>query len=172
VHYEVELGLVIGKVVRDLDELDIGGVMDAIHGYAVCIDMTGRDIQEEAKNKGLPWTIAKGFDTFLPISNPIPKSAIPDPHNAKLYLSVNGETRQSDSTKLMIFRIPRIISDISKVMTLEPGDLVLTGTPKGVGPVQAGDVMEAGVEVDGKDIPEGRIEVGVADRHGYVFRET
>src|ERR1700726_4126280 len=114
--------------------------------------MTARNAQNEAKKKGLPWTIAKGFDTFLPMSNIIPKSAIPDPHSVQLYLTVNGEPRQSDSTELMLFRIPRILSDISKVMTLEKGDVVLTGTPKGVGPVVPGDVMRAGIKVGGKEL--------------------
>jgi acylpyruvate hydrolase len=135
--------------------------------------MTARNAQNEAKKKGLPWTIAKGFDTFLPMSNIIPKSAIPDPHSVQLYLTVNGEPRQSDSTELMLFRIPRILSDISKVMTLEKGDVVLTGTPKGVGPVVPGDVMRAGVLVGGKELEEGRIEVEVKESTStYVFQES
>lgn len=135
--------------------------------------MTARNVQDEAKKKGLPWSIAKGFDTFLPISERIPKSAIPDPHDALLRLSVGDEVRQSDSTGLMLFRIPRQLADISRVMTLEPGDLVLTGTPKGVGQVKPGDIMRAAIEVNGKEIPEGRIEVEVKEREGrYEFKET
>lgn len=135
--------------------------------------MTARNAQNEAKKKGLPWDIAKGFDTFLPISNAIEKSAIPDPHNVELYLTVNNEHRQLDSTELMLFRIPRIISDISKVMTLEEGDIVLTGTPKGVGPVVPGDVMRAGVKVGGKELKEGYIEVAVEEStSSYEFQET
>lgn len=130
-------------------------------------------MQEEAKKKGLPWSIAKGFDTFLPVSNHIPKSKIPDPHNVHLWLSVNGETQQDDNTELMLFRIPRQLSDISRVMGLEKGDIVLTGTPKGVGPVVTGDRMQAGLKVDGKDIPEAAIDVEVADKPGsYEFAET
>jgi len=135
--------------------------------------MTARNAQNEAKKKGLPWDIAKGFDTFLPISNVIEKSAILDPHNVELYLTVNNEHRQLDSTELMLFRIPRIISDISKVMTLEEGDIVLTGTPKGVGPVVPGDVMRAGVRVGGKELKEGYIEVAVEEStSSYEFQET
>ncbi len=135
--------------------------------------MTARNAQNEAKKKGLPWDIAKGFDTFLPLSNIIEKSAIPDPHNVELYLTVNNEPRQLDSTELMLFRIPRIISDISKVMTLEEGDIVLTGTPKGVGPVVPGDVMRAGVKVGGKELREGYIEVAVEEStSSYEFQET
>ena len=147
--------------------------MLTILGYALAIDMTARNAQDEAKKKGLPWSIAKGFDTFLPISNYISKSLIPDPHDVELYLSVNDEIRQSDSTELMLFRIPRQLSDISKVMTLEKGDVVLTGTPKGVGEVKAGDVMRAGIKVGGKELEEGRMRVDVKDRDGpYEFKET
>jgi acylpyruvate hydrolase len=103
-------------------------------------------------------------------------SKIADPHNVKLWLSVNGEDRQRDSSALMLFRIPRLLSDISKVMTLEEGDIVLTGTPKGVGPVVGGDVMRVGLEVEGTEVEEGRIEVRVEDAEqgvgGYEFRET
>lgn len=137
------------------------------------IDMTARNVQNEAKKKGLPWSIAKGFDTFLPVSNIIPKSSIPDPHKVELYLTVNGESKQLDSTDLMLFQIPRILSDISKVMTLEKGDVVLTGTPKGVGSVKPGDVMRAGVRVDGKELEEGKIEVAVEEStSSYEFKET
>jgi acylpyruvate hydrolase len=142
-------------------------------GYALGIDMTARNAQNEAKKKGLPWDIAKGFDTFLPVSEIIPKSAIPDPHNVDLYLTVNGEHRQADSTELMLFRIPRILSDISKVMTLEKGDIVLTGTPKGVGPVVPGDIMRAGLKVGGKELEEAKIEVAVEESTTtYEFKET
>lgn len=146
---------------------------DGEKAYVVAIDMTARNVQDEAKKKGLPWTIAKGFDTFLPISAPIPKSAIPDPHDATLFLSVNGAPRQDDGTDLMLFRIPRQLADISRVMTLEPGDIVLTGTPKGVGEVLTGDVMRAGVRVGGVEVAEGKIEVQVEDKGGlYEFTET
>lgn len=135
--------------------------------------MTARNVQDEAKKKGLPWDIAKGFHTFLPISNPIPKSTIPDPYAAELYLHVNGQVKQQDKIELMLFRIPRILSDISKVMDIEEGDIVLTGTPKGVGPVGTGDVMTAGLRVEGKEVEEARLEVPVVDREGgYEFKET
>ncbi|KAK2758783.1 hypothetical protein FQN54_003475 [Arachnomyces sp. PD_36] len=183
-HYEVELGLVMGKEVRDLDPNDEKGALEAIDSYVLAIDMTARDVQNEAKRKGLPWSIAKGFDTFLPISQRIPKHLIPDPHNAFLRLSIasgaktlaESTTRpvQADSTGLMLYRIPRQLADISRVMTLEKGDVVLTGTPKGVGEVNAGEIMTGKLEVDGKEVEEGRIEVAVEDRvHGrFEFRET
>jgi len=172
-HYEVELGLIMGKQVRDLHPEDTKGAMDAIQGYILAIDMTARNVQDEAKRKGLPWSIAKGFDTFMPISNFIGKHRIPNPQQAHLWLSVNNEIKQSDNTELMLFRIPRQLSDISRVMTLEKGDIVLTGTPKGVGPVKTGDVMKAGLQVDGRDIEEARIEVPIEDKEGlYEFTET
>ncbi|KAI9852418.1 MAG: hypothetical protein M1838_000736 [Thelocarpon superellum] len=172
-HYEVELALIMGRELRDLDERDEQGAIDAIDGYAVGIDMTARNAQDEAKRKGLPWSIAKGFDTFLPLSHYIPKARIPDPHSAHLYLSVNHQMRQSDSTNLMLFRIPRILSEVSKVMALEKGDIVLTGTPKGVGSVATGDVVRAGIKIDGVELDQGRIEVEVHDRGGlYEFHET
>ena len=137
------------------------------------IDMTARNAQNEAKKKGLPWDIAKGFDTFLPLSNVIPKSAIPDPHEVEIFLKVNGETQQDASTNLMLFQIPRLLSDISKVMSLEPGDIVLTGTPAGVGPVVPGDIMTAGLRVDGKELDEAKIEIPVEEStSSYEFSET
>ncbi|CAL8575407.1 hypothetical protein XPA_001332 [Xanthoria parietina] len=172
-HYEVELALIMGKTVRDLDARDEKRAMDAIDGYAVAIDMTARNAQDEAKKKGLPWSIAKGFDTFLPLSNYLPKTAIPDPQNVELWLSVNHEMKQKDSTQLMLFPIPRILAEISQCMTLEQGDVVLTGTPKGVGSVVVGDVMKAGLRVDGKEVEEGRIEVEVQEKGGsYAYKET
>ncbi|KEZ44434.1 Acylpyruvate hydrolase [Scedosporium apiospermum] len=172
-HYEVELGVILNKRLRDFDAADEKSALDAIESYLLAIDMTSRNGQNEAKKKGLPWDIAKGFDTFLPLSRVIPKSAIPDPHNIEIFLKVNGETRQDASTNLMLFQIPRLLSDISKVMTLEPGDIVITGTPAGVGPVVPGDVMRAGLRVDGKELEEAKIEIPVEEStSSYEFSET
>lgn len=133
--------------------------------------MTARNVQDAAKQSGLPWTIAKGFDTFLPLSNPISSASVPDPHNVDLWLSLDGEMKQEDSTGLMLFRIPKILSEISKVMTLEDGDIVLTGTPKGVGPVKAGQRMKAGMRVDGKELEGASIDVHVQDSSSsYEFK--
>ncbi|KAL2416763.1 putative hydrolase C21C3.09c [Exophiala dermatitidis] len=179
VHHEVELGLVIGetlpgKPLKNLSESD-PKILDYIRCYFLGIDLTARNVQDEAKRKGLPWTIAKGFDTFLPISHEIPFDRLPDPHNVLLWLSVNGKMRQRDNTNLMLFQIPRILSDISKVMTLEEGDVILTGTPKGVGPLKGGDVVKCGLEADGLEVVEANIEVEVVDdttEGVYVFKET
>ncbi|KAI5847146.1 hypothetical protein DFP73DRAFT_622560 [Morchella snyderi] len=162
-HYEVELAAVMG---RTADDLAPEHALDAVKGWCVAIDMTARNYQEAAKASGLPWTLCKGFKTFLPVSRFIPKALLPDPQNAELYLSVNGEMRQQDSTALMLFGVPRLLQHVTSVAPLYEDDLVLTGTPKGVGKVVAGDVMRAGIRVDGREIEEGRIEVTVEDRVG------
>jgi acylpyruvate hydrolase len=120
--------------------------MEHIGGYALAIDMTARGIQSEAKNKGLPWTVAKGYDTFCPISRFIEKSELPTPENTTLWLKVDDELRQHGSTSDMIFSIPFLVSHISSIMTLEEGDLILTGTPAGVGPVKPGQRLTAGID--------------------------
>ena len=142
-HHEVELAILIGRRAKTLKEADAG---QAIAGYGVAIDMTLRDVQGELKKKGLPWEVAKGFDTSCPLSDFVPASAVSDPHNLTLRLEVNGQVRQLGSTSLMINRIPEIIAHVSSIFTLEPGDVILTGTPAGVGPVIAGDRMEAFLE--------------------------
>ena len=170
-HFEIELALVIGKKIKDLKEDD--DWESYIDTYLLAIDMTARNIQEEAKKKGHPWSINKGFDTFLPIQGPISKSVIKDPHNIELYLKVNDVVKQEDSTNLLLFSIGRQLSDISKVMTLEKGDIVLTGTPKGVGPVGTGDVMTAGIRIDGKELEEAKMRVPIEDSKGaYEYAET
>ncbi|PWW78808.1 hypothetical protein C7212DRAFT_349372 [Tuber magnatum] len=162
-HYEVELGVVIG---RTADELQPSEALDAVKGYCVGIDMTARNWQQAAREKGLPWSLAKGFKAFLPVSHFIPKHRIPDPHNVRLHLEVNGKIRQDDNTGLMLFNVPRILQHVTGVFALEEDDLVLTGTPKGVGNVVPGDVITAGVSVDGVEIEDGRIEVKVEERVG------
>lgn len=177
VHYEIELALVMGKRLQNAvfdKNSSAKDYLDAIEGYALAIDLTARNVQNEAKKKGLPWTIAKGFDTFLPLSDFIPKSKIADPHNVTLQLDVNGVTHQHDKTALMMFKIPQILETVSSIMTLEPGDIVLTGTPKGVGPIVPGDKVQCRI-YDENDavIPEGNMEFDVAEKPGpYVFRET
>ncbi|XP_062108719.1 probable acylpyruvase FAHD1, mitochondrial [Humulus lupulus] len=140
--HEVELAVVIGKKARDVPE---ASAMDYVAGYALALDMTARQIQAPAKAAGLPWDIAKGQDTFTPISSVLPKASVPDPDNLELWLKVDGEVRQKGSTKDMIFKIPFLISHISSFMTLFEGDVILTGTPEGVGPVKAGQKITAGI---------------------------
>lgn len=141
-HHELELGVVMGKRCSAVPE---AAAMDYVGGYALCLDMTARDVQDECKKKGLPWTLAKSFTASCPVSAFVPKEKIPDPHKLKLWLKVNGELRQEGETASMIFSIPYIISYVSKIITLEEGDIILTGTPKGVGPVKENDEIEAGI---------------------------
>lgn len=139
-HYEVELAVLVGVVAQNVTA---DCAMEYVAGYGVAIDMTLRDVQNQLKAKGLPWDIAKGFDTACPLSDFVPAAAIADPHNLTLKLAVNGVGRQNGCSSDMINRIPQIIAHISAIFTLEPGDVILTGTPAGVGQVRSGDVMTA-----------------------------
>ena len=140
IHHEVELGVVIGKKCKNINQKN---AMDYILGYLLALDITARDIQSEAKKKGWPWTIAKSFDTFAPISEVVLKENVSSPQNLDISLKVNGKVRQDSNTRFMIFSIEEIIEFISKIMTLEPGDLIMTGTPEGVGEIIKGDILEA-----------------------------
>jgi acylpyruvate hydrolase len=142
-HYEVELAVLIGKQCRAVSPEN---ALEYVAGYGTAIDMTLRDVQNGLKAKGLPWEIAKGFDSACPLSDFVPALAVPDPHNLRLRLSVNGELRQNGCSSDMINRIPQVIAHVSAIFTMEPGDVILTGTPAGVGQIVAGDVMEAEIE--------------------------
>ncbi|XP_067928867.1 oxaloacetate decarboxylase, mitochondrial-like [Watersipora subatra] len=143
-HHEVELGVIISKKCKDISAAD---ALSHIAGCTVALDMTDRVKQTELKNKGLPWSVAKGFDTSCPVGDFTPLSSMPKSLQAlDIWLKVNNETKQSGNTKDMIFSVPDLVSYISGIFTLEPGDLVLTGTPAGVGPVKSGDVITAGIE--------------------------
>merc|ERR1712223_1609701 len=139
VHHEIELGIVIGS---SCSRVPADKIMDHVGGYVLALDMTARDFQNNLKAKGHPWELAKCFDTSCPVSDFISKDVISDPHNVELVCKVNGELRQNDNTSKMITRIPDLISYISQYFTLEEGDVILTGTPAGVGPVKDGDVIE------------------------------
>lgn len=174
VHHEVELAFTLNKDLANLDPATFSheDALDAIEGYALAIDMTARNVQDEAKKKGLPWSIGKGFDTFLPLSNFIPKSQIPDPYKVNLTLSINGETKQLDRTNLMLFPIHRILSHMSSIMTLQKGDLILTGTPKGVGAISPGDVVKATISYDDKVIEDATIDIVAEQKPGpYEYKE-
>jgi acylpyruvate hydrolase len=141
-HHEVELGVIIGRKGVDVP---VSEAMDYVGGYTVCLDMTARDLQAKAKAEGKPWSIAKGFDTSCPVGTFIPKEQIADPHALRIWCEVNGKMRQDGNTKDMIRKIPDLIHMISRTFTLEPGDLILTGTPAGVGTLSAGDEIRAGL---------------------------
>jgi len=140
VHHEVELVVAIGKTGKNIPESQAG---DFISGYGIGIDVTARDIQQVAKEKSHPWSVAKGFDTFAPISTFIDSSNIADPQDLELKIEVNGETRQHGNTRDMIFPVKTLISYLSTIFTLSPGDLIFTGTPEGVSPIKSGDRIRA-----------------------------
>ena len=139
-HHEVELGVVIGRKCKNISREE---ALDYVLGYLLALDITARDIQSEAKKNGWPWSVAKGFDTFAPISEVVLKENVSNPNNLDLSLKINGEVKQTSNTKNMIYSVERIIEFISDVMTLERGDLILTGTPEGVGEIAEGDIIEA-----------------------------
>lgn len=139
-HHEVELGVVINKNCKNVKKKD---ALNFVLGYCVALDITARDIQDEAKKFGWPWTLAKSFDTFTPISEVVLKKKVENPNNLDLLLKVNGVIKQFSNTKNMIFSVEKIIEFVSGIMTLEEGDLILTGTPEGVGEIVKGDVLEA-----------------------------
>lgn len=147
VHHEVELTVLIGKHGKDIPLTE---AMLHVAGYGVGLDMTMRDKQSEAKKRGNPWSISKGFDTSAPLSSFMEASKVPDPHNLEIRLTVNGKERQHSNTKNMIFRIDVLISFLSSIFTLEEGDIIYTGTPEGVAQVTAGDVLEAEIPGVGK----------------------
>ena len=141
-HHEVELGIVISRKGK---HIPVKEAMNYLGGYVLAIDMTARDLQSAAKSEGRPWSVAKGMDTFCPVSPLLSEAIIPNPHSALIWLKVDDKIAQSGNTKDMIFPIPDIISYVSDRFTLEPHDLILTGTPEGVGPVQVGQRITAGV---------------------------
>ncbi|KJE90254.1 fumarylacetoacetate hydrolase domain-containing protein 1 [Capsaspora owczarzaki ATCC 30864] len=139
--HEVELAVVIGKTGANITK---DAAMEHVAGYALALDMTARNLQAVAKAKGLPWTIAKGQDGFCPISALIEKESI-NLANTRIWLKVDGEIKQDGNTRDMIFNVPTIISYVSQFMTLEENDVILTGTPAGVGQVKPGQVIECGL---------------------------
>lgn len=144
IHHEVELVPRISREGKNIDEKFARKYFDAI---GVGIDFTARDLQQKAKEKGLPWDIAKGFNGSAPISDRfIPVAEFANLKDINFSLTINGDVRQKGNTSLMIFSFEYIISYLSRFFTLRTGDLIFTGTPKGVGPVQTGDALSAYIE--------------------------
>jgi 2-keto-4-pentenoate hydratase/2-oxohepta-3-ene-1,7-dioic acid hydratase in catechol pathway len=145
VDHEIELAVIIGK---QTSRIAVNRAMDQVAGYTIANDVTAREIQKECKQKGLPWTLSKGLDSFCPMGPYlVPADIVKDPHNLNIELRVNGKIKQSANTRDMIFKIPEIIAFISRYITLSPGDIICTGTPAGVSPLQNGDDVE--VEIEG-----------------------
>jgi acylpyruvate hydrolase len=144
IHHEVELVLRISKEGKNIQEKYAGKYYDAI---GIGIDFTARDLQQKAKEKGLPWDIAKGFNGSAPVSDKfVPVAEFKNLKEINFSLTINGGIRQQGNTSFMIFSFDYIISYLSKFFTLRAGDLIFTGTPKGVGPVQVGDILSAFIE--------------------------
>ncbi len=142
VQYECELALVFGKGGKDISEED---AMSYVSHIAVFNDVTARDMQNELWRRGDAWSLAKGMDTFGPISDYVPLGGT-DVNNLHLTLKVNGEIRQDGNTSDMIFSPARLISYVSRYMTIEEGDIMATGTPEGVGEIRPGDIVELEIE--------------------------
>ncbi len=143
VHFECEIIYRISREGKYVKEEFAHKYYDAI---GIGIDFTARDIQQKAKEKGLPWTLAKGFNGSAPVSEFVDKSHFTDLKNLDFSLKINGEPRQNGNTSLMIFTIDHLISFVSRYITLRKGDIIFSGTPKGVGPVKIGDKLEAFIE--------------------------
>jgi 2-keto-4-pentenoate hydratase/2-oxohepta-3-ene-1,7-dioic acid hydratase in catechol pathway len=137
---ETELGFVIGRRAKDIPE---DRAMEYVAGYTIVNDVTARDMQMRDVEEGKAWFRTKSFDTFTPMGpHLVLVDEVKDPHDLQITLRVNGEVRQDSTTALCIFKIPQIIHNITTFMTLEPGDVIATGTPEGIAPLQRGDVLE------------------------------
>jgi fumarylpyruvate hydrolase len=141
-HHEMELVVGLKSGGSDIAEAD---AMGHVWGYAAGLDMTRRDIQAEAKKLGRPWDMAKGFDHSAPIVLMVPASAVADPSKGLIELKVNGQVRQSSDLSFLIWSIPETIAYLSKLVRLEAGDLIFTGTPEGVAACVRGDLLEGQV---------------------------
>lgn len=142
-HFEIELVVAIG---REASNVSVSEAEDYAFGYAVGNDLTRRDMQFALKEKGMPWGPSKGFDMSAPISAIHRVSDIGHPTEGRIWLSVNGDVKQDGNINQMIAKVSQIISKLSELYVLKPGDLIYTGTPSGIGPVVPGDIMEAGID--------------------------
>jgi fumarylpyruvate hydrolase len=147
VHFEIEMVVALGKGGQNVP---LDAAMDLVYGYAVGLDMTRRDLQGEAKKLGRPWEVGKAFEASAPCSAIMPASEIGHPAAGKVWLDVNGTTRQTGDLDQMIWKVPEMISTLSALFTLRPGDLIFSGTPAGVGAVQRGDRLKGGVDKVGE----------------------
>lgn len=143
VHHEIELVVALGSGGKDIS---VDAAMDRVFGYAVGLDMTLRDVQAEAKKLSRPWDVSKGFDGSAPCGPLVPASAIGHPTKGMVSLAINGTERQTGDLDQMIWKVPEIIATLSRTFRLLPGDLIMTGTPAGVGPVNPGDELDARIE--------------------------
>ncbi len=145
VHHEVEIALLIGEQASAIDEDNAWGCVSAV---GVALDLTLRDVQDKLKAKGQPWEMAKAFDGSCPLSNWVPLEKIRDKNSIQIRLEKNGEMKQDGYSDHMITSIPKLIAYISQFFTLEPGDVILTGTPAGVGPLESGDLLKTTLDTN------------------------
>jgi fumarylpyruvate hydrolase len=142
VHHEIELVVALKEGGSDIAAEH---ALDHVYGYAVGIDMTRRDLQGQAKDMGLPWEVGKAFERSAPCGGLVPAQGIGHPTAGAVWLDVNGERRQEGDLAQLIWKVPEVIAELSRLFELAPGDLIMSGTPAGVGPVVKGDVMRGGV---------------------------
>ena len=152
-HYEIELIVAIGQGGTDIPR---ERALDHVWGYGVGIDLTRRDLQLQAREQGRPWDWGKGFDHSAPIGPLRPVSEVQHPRAGRIWLAVDGVLKQESDIAKLIWPVPDIISICSQSMALKPGDIIMTGTPEGVGPVQRGEMMTGGID----GLGEIRIAVG------------
>jgi len=141
-HHEMELVVAIGSAGANIS---VGDALNYVWGYCAGLDMTRRDLQNEAKKTGRPWDMGKGFDFSAPMGDMVPAQGV-DPSKGKIELRVNGKVRQSSDLSKLIWSVPEVISNLSHLVRLAPGDLIMTGTPEGVAAVERGDLLEGFVE--------------------------
>jgi acylpyruvate hydrolase len=147
VDYEGELAVIIGRRTKNVTSKQ---ALRQIGAAAVFNDVTARDVQSVARKAGLPWSLAKGMDTFAPMSEPTPIAEVPDLRALTVQTRLNGELRQDGRTADMIFPVEELVAYISKYMVLEPGDVIATGTPEGVGAIKGGDTVEISIKGVGR----------------------
>jgi fumarylpyruvate hydrolase len=143
VHHEVELAVMLGSGGTDIP---VEAALEHVYGYAVALDMTRRDLQDAAKKLARPWELAKAFERSAPVGPLVPAAEVGHPARGAVTLSVNGAVRQSGDLAQMIWSVPEMIAHLSRYITLAPGDVILTGTPAGVGAIERGDTLEAQIE--------------------------
>ena len=147
VHHEIEMVVALASGGRDIDEAN---ALQHVYGYAVGIDITRRDLQQQMKQQGRPWEAGKSFDRSAPVSEIVPVASCGHPKNGRIWLTVNGEVRQDGDLSQLIWSVPEIIATLSASFELAGGDLIFTGTPAGVGPIGPGDRLVGGVQSVGE----------------------
>ena len=143
VHFEMEL---VVALQRGGSDIPVDDALGCVFGYAVGLDMTRRDLQGEAKDMGRPWEVGKAFEHAAPCTGITPAQQIGHPSRGKIWLKVNNEIRQEGDLAQLIWKVPEMISYLSGLFTLQPGDLIYSGTPAGVGPTVRGDTLHGGVD--------------------------